>query len=116
MDVVGSEFISELRVYLLSVLSGIDTDAVVPFFKTVNDRQCLTFERRYPFLHCFWVIVSPSTGFGSFGHAIDERLGRTVEVDEVSNDDLIRELFLENIPIFLVSGEAVEQIPAIAVS
>ena len=116
MDVVGCEFISELRVYFLSALSGIDTDAVVPFFKTVNDGQCLTFEGQYPFLHCFWVIVSPSTGFGSFGHAVDERLGRTVEVDKVSNDDLIRELSLKNIPIFLVSGEAVEQVPAIAVS
>ena len=116
MDVVGSELISEWGVYLLSALGSIDTDAIVPFLKTTNNGDGLAFEGQDAFLHGFGVIVSPSAGLGSFGHAVDESLGRTVEVDEVSHNDLIRESLFKDVPIFLVSGESIKQVSAVAVS
>jgi hypothetical protein len=73
------------------------------------------FESKDALLHGLRVIVSPSTGLGPFSHAVNEGLCGAVEVNQVPDNNLISQLLLKHIPILLISGEAVKQIPAVAV-
>jgi hypothetical protein len=43
-------------------------------------------------------------------------LGGALKVDEISHYNLVSELLFELIPILLVSGESVKQIPSVPIS
>lgn len=116
MDVGIGELIPKLGVDLVAALSGIDLDAVVPLLEAPDDGEGFAFEGEYALLHGFGIVVSATAGLGALSHAIDERLRGAVEVDEVSHYHLISQSLFELVPVFLVPGEAIEEVPAIAVS
>ena len=87
----------------------------MPFLKALDDGLCLRLEGLNSFLHCFRVVISPAAGLASFSHAVNQSLGGAVEVDEVPDDNFISELLFELVPILLIAGKAVKQVPAIAV-
>lgn len=114
-DVRSGQLVLQFGVNFLATFSGINSDAVMSFLEAFDDGLRLCLEGLNSFLHGFRVIVGPAAGLAALGHAVNEGLRGAVEVDEVPDDNLISELLFELVPVLLVAGEAVKQVPAVAV-
>lgn len=72
-------------------------------------------EGRNAFFDAFWIIIRPATGLRPLHHPLHQGLLATLEVDEVPNDHLIRQLLLEDLPVLLIPWEAVDEVSPVAV-
>lgn len=115
MDVDRGKLISKWAIDLIPTFCCINFNAVLLIFKAFHDWDGLTLKSKNTFLHGLRIVVCPSTGLGSLSHAVNEGLCGAVEVNQVSNDNLITQYPFKDIPILLIPGEAVKQVPTVAI-
>ncbi len=110
------KLVSQRRVDLIPTLSGVNTNAVIPFLEALDDGDGLCFKGLNPLFHGFRIIITAATGLAPLSHAVNEGLGGAFKINEVPDNDFICQPTLELLPVFLVPGKSVKQVPSVSVS
>lgn len=105
----------KLTIYLLSSERSIYFDAVTSF-KLGQDGNGLLVEGRDAFLDALRIIIRSSTSLRPLHHPLHQSFLRALEIDKIPNDNFIRKLFLENLPILLISWETINKISSVSIS
>lgn len=92
-------------------LCSVDPDAVVPLLKTLHNGQSFIRKSGQSLFNSLLVVISPSTSLGSHHDPFHKHLFGTVEVNQISNNHVPTHLLLKLVPVLLVSGKPVEQVP-----
>ena len=105
----------KLTINLLSSERSIYFDAVTSF-KLGQDRNSLLVEGRDAFLDALRIIIRSSASLRPLHHPLHQNFLRALEIDKIPNDNFIRKLFLENLPILLISWETINKISSVSIS
>lgn len=116
MNMNLTKLVLNLIVNLISGFCGVDTNAIIFFFKLLNNGQGFLHKGLESKFNGFRVIVRTSAGFWATDDAFSHDVIGAVEVKKVPNNNIVGELFLELLPVFSVSRESIDQITPVAIS
>lgn len=93
--------------------SGVNSETVVPLSKLIDNGDGLVLVSSNSLGDRISVVVWTAAGLAALSHPGSHCLGRTVEVDQVSNHHLISQPFLKLLPVLPIARKAVEKIPSV---
>jgi hypothetical protein len=111
MNVSLPEFLFNFLINFIHSFGGINPDAVVSIFKTLDNRQSLAVKSSQSLFNSSLIVVGPATSLGPLQDPIHKYLFGTIEVNQISNNYIPTHLLLKLIPVFLVTRKPVEQVP-----
>jgi len=104
-----------VSINILFALSCIDLYQII-VFEFLQDRKGLIFEGFCSFYDAFMVIIGSVAIFSSLQHSLHQNILRAIKINHLADLNFFLKFLHKYIPIFLISGESIEQILLISES